>query len=142
MGKAPEFIIFDKKSDKVYQNVKTTDSLQVIDPSTHTVIANWESAPMKGPHGMAIDFAKGRVFSAGSNGKLDVFDIKSSKLLKTIDVKPGIDQIVMDPSNGRVYCAAKGFISVVQEDVRRRNLARRRSLTGWRSHHYGRHENA
>ncbi len=33
-------------------------------------------------------------------------------------MKPGVDQIAFDPGNQRVYCAARGFISVLQDSKR------------------------
>jgi len=114
---APEFVVYSPKMDRIYQNIKSTDHLQVIDPAKDKVIASWNTAPMSKPHGLAIDEKTNRIFSVGSNGKMLVMDLKNGKILQVIDVKTGVDQIVFDPGNRRVYCAGRGFISVVQESA-------------------------
>ncbi len=112
---APEKIEFDRTSGKIYQNIKSDNSVQVIDPDTNKVEKKFDTAPAVGPHGLAIDSKKGWLFSAGSNGKLVVIDLKTGKVTSTVDIEKGVDQIAFDRSNGRIYCACKGFISVVEE---------------------------
>jgi len=114
---APEFVVYSPRADRLYQNIKSTDHLQVINTATDKVVATWPTAPESKPHGLAIDEKTSRVFSVGSNGKMDVMNLKTGKILQVIDVKSGVDQIVFDTGNRRVYCAAKGFISVVQENA-------------------------
>jgi DNA-binding beta-propeller fold protein YncE len=112
---APEWIEYDSSTDKLYQNIKPTDQVQIIDPVTRKVCAAWSTAPEKGPHGLAIDKKTGRVFSAGSNGKMDVFDLNSGRLITTLDIVPHTDQIAFDAKLQRIYCAGAGAITVVQE---------------------------
>ncbi len=112
---APEYIEYYAATDKLYQNIKPTNQLQVIDPTTKQVVASWDTGDEKGPHGLAIDRKTGLAFSAGSNGKLSVFDLKSEKLLTTVDIVPRTDQIAFDEGLKRVYCAGAGAITVVQE---------------------------
>jgi len=111
---APEYILYDRATDRLYQNIKSNDTVQVIDPATNKVESVWKTAPAVGPHGLAIDGKAGRVYSAGKNGKLVVFDIKTGKVIADVDIAPGTDQIAYDRSLKRVYCASKGFVSVVQ----------------------------
>ena len=109
---APEFIVYDAPTDKLYQNIKSDGTVQVIDPATNKVSAVWQSA--EGAHGLAIDHKMGRVFSAGNKGQLFIFDIKTGKKLGSVEIAPGTDQIAYDAKLKRVYCASKGFLSVVQ----------------------------
>jgi len=109
---APEFVLYDAGTDRLYQNIKSDGTLQVIDPSTNKVTAVWRAA--EGPHGLAIDGAHNRVYSAGNRGKLVVFEMKTGKRLGEVQIAPGTDQIAYDPEMQRVYCASRGFISVVQ----------------------------
>lgn len=51
---APEFIEYDKTADRIYENIKSTDHLQVIDPATRKVVSTWDTAPMKSPHGLVL----------------------------------------------------------------------------------------
>jgi len=112
---APEYVEYDAKTDRLYQNIKPTDQIQVINPTSMSVEKSWPTAPEKGPHGLALDRKTGIGFSAGSNGKLIAFEISSGKILSSVDIAPGTDQITMDFGLKRIYCASRGFISVVQE---------------------------
>ena len=111
---APEYLQYNKKANRIYQNIKSNNTVQVIDPATNKVEAVWKTDPATGPHGLAIDSKNQRLFTAGKNGKLVVIDMKSGKVVATVDIAAGVDQIAFDSSKGRVYCACAGKISVVQ----------------------------
>lgn len=110
---APEFFEYDPAADRIFLNIKSTDHLQAISPTAHSVVATWDTAPMKSPHGLALDLKAHRAYSAGRNGKLVVLDLTTGKVLKSIDVAPGIDQIGYDAGLGRVYCPGSGKMTVV-----------------------------
>ncbi len=110
---APEFIEYDKTTDRIYQNIKSTDHLQVIDPETRKVVATWSTGDMKSPHGLALDKKAGHAYSAGKNGKLVVLDMATGAILKTLDIAPGTDGIVIDTKLQRVYCPGKGKMTVI-----------------------------
>ncbi len=112
----PEYVIYDPDSDRVFQNIKSNDSLLVIDPSSNTIKERWSTGPAKRPHGLAFDGKTHRLFSAGANGKLAVLDSGTGKLIGSVEIAPGVDQIVFDPGKKRVYCASSsGVISVIEE---------------------------
>jgi len=112
----PEYVDYDPVSDKLYQNIVSTNSVAVIDPATNTVAATWSTLPATSPHGQAIDSATGRVFVVGSNGILVAIDMKSGAVIAQAAVTPRVDQIVFDPGTMRIYCASgTGVVSVVQE---------------------------
>jgi DNA-binding beta-propeller fold protein YncE len=111
-----EYIVYDPVTDRVYQNVESTNSIAVIDPNTNRVVATWPIAPATSPHGLAVDSATHRLFSAGANGKLAVVDATSGAVITSVDISPNVDQIAFDPGLRRVYCASGlGVLSVVQE---------------------------
>lgn len=111
---APEKIEYDRTSERIYQNIKSNNTVQVIDPATNKVEKTFDTAPATGPHGLAIDSKAQRLYSAGSNGKLVVIDIKTGKVISSVDIEKGVDQIAYDRGNQRIYCACHGAISVVQ----------------------------
>jgi DNA-binding beta-propeller fold protein YncE len=111
---APEWIEYDPATDRLYQNVKTDATVQVIAPDEKKVKEVWKTAPATGPHGLAVDTAAGRVYTAGNNGKLAVLDIKTGKLLASADIGTGVDQIAFDPEKKRIYCACRSVLSVVE----------------------------
>jgi len=111
---APEVLKYDPGTDKLYQNIKPTDQVQVIDPATNAVVSTWSTAPAHLPHGLALDSRKGRLFTAGKNGKLVAIDMKTGKTIGDCDIAPGVDEIAFDPSAKLIYCGCNGFISVVK----------------------------
>ena len=112
---APEKLEYDRTSDRIYQNIKSDSTVQVIDPATNKVEKRWSTAPATGPHGLVIDGRSQRLFCAGSNGKLVGIDLKSGKVTSTVEIGKGVDQIAFDRGTKRIYCACQGAISVVQE---------------------------
>jgi DNA-binding beta-propeller fold protein YncE len=110
----PEFMVYDESTDRIYLNIKDKDVVAVIDPATNKVVARWPTAPATQPHGMALDAANHRIFSAGGNGKLVVIDTKTGSITDTVDIVPKVDQIAFGASSGLVYCAGTDKMSVVR----------------------------
>lgn len=111
---APEFMVYDPSTDRIYLNIKTKDLVAVIDPSNNKVIAQWPTAPATQPHGLALDAAGHRIYSAGANGKLIAIDTASGSAIGSVDITPKVDQIAFDPASGLLYCAGTGKMSVVR----------------------------
>lgn len=113
----PEYALYDSASDQVYQNIKSNSTLDVIDPATNKIKATWKTAPAGSPHGLALNEKTRRLFCAGGNGKLSVLDADSGKVIGSASIAQGVDQIVFDPGNQRIYCASgrEGVVSVLHE---------------------------
>jgi len=109
----PEYMVYDETADRIYLNIKTKDVVAVIDPSLNKVVAQWPTAPAAQPHGLALDAANHRIFSAGGNGKLVVIDTKTGSATGSVEIVPKVDQIAFDAVGGLVYCAGADKISVV-----------------------------
>jgi DNA-binding beta-propeller fold protein YncE len=114
IGEAPEYAQYDAQNHMLYQNIKSANTLQVIDTTNNKVVSTWPTAPATSPHGLAIVPKRNWVLSAGKNGKLVAIDRATGLVAFSADIKPGVDQIAFDPKSRRAYCACKGFISVVQ----------------------------
>jgi YVTN family beta-propeller protein len=110
----PETMVYDPSTDRIYLNIKTKDVVAVIDPSTNAVIAQWPTVPATRPHGLALDAATHRVFSAGANGKLVAIDTTSGAANGSVDITPKVDQIALDTGSGLLYCAGTDKMSVVR----------------------------
>lgn len=113
---------YDPRSDRVYQNFTTTNTLMVIDPSTLNKRARFSTLPATKPHGLAVDSAHRRVFAAGTNGWLVALDVKTGRVAKTTHIARHVDQIALDRQRHRIYCASgDGVLTVLDEqdgDVR------------------------
>ena len=116
IGEAPEVLVWDAGAGRIYQNIKTTSMVSVIDPTTNKVEHDWSVQPATSPHGLAFDPGTHLLFVAGGNGKLTVLDSATGKLITTVAIPGGVDQIAIDPALRRIYCpSGSGTLAVVQE---------------------------
>ena len=110
----PEFMEYDQSTDRIYLNIKNKDLVAVIDAGANSVIAQWPTAPASQPHGLALDSANHRIFSAGANGKLVAIDTTTGSATGSVDIVAKVDQIAFDAAGGVVYCAGPDRMSVVR----------------------------
>ncbi|MEO5915249.1 MAG: hypothetical protein ABIS50_13525 [Luteolibacter sp.] len=116
IAEAPEVVIYDAASDRVFQNIKSDATVLAIDPETHQIKETWSTAPATGPHGLAYNPLTNHLFCAGANGKLAVVDAKTGKNAGSVDIAKGVDQIAFDADQQRVYSACgSGKICIAQD---------------------------
>jgi DNA-binding beta-propeller fold protein YncE len=114
---APEDLAFDSAFKRLFQAMKTSSTVTVIDVASHKVVANWPTAPVQAPHGMAMMPGADAFLVVGGNGKLVMMSQKDGHVISSTDVTARIDQIAYDPEMHRVYCASgTGKIAVVGVD--------------------------
>ena len=111
---APEYMEYDNGKGLIFQAIKSTSTVQVIDCDAKKVTNEYTLGALTGPHGLALDRKTRRLFVAGKNGKLAILDADSGKLLSTVDVVTGSDQIAYDRGNQRVYIPGGGMVQVIQ----------------------------
>ena len=113
-GDSPEDLGFDPAFKRLFQALKTSSVIAVIDVAENKVVATWPTAPAQAPHGMAMMPAEEAVLVVGGNGKLVLMSQKDGHIMASADVTPRVDQIAYDPDLHRVYCASgTGKIAVV-----------------------------
>ncbi len=116
-GAAPEDLGFDASFHRLFQNVKNSNTVAVIDPATNKVTENWPTAPATGPHGMASVPESNAILVVGGNGKLVLMSQKDGHVLSSVAVPERVDQIAYDAGKHRVYCASgTGKIGVAEVD--------------------------
>jgi DNA-binding beta-propeller fold protein YncE len=117
IGEAPEVLVYDAGADRIYQNIKSSSVVSVVNPATNKVEHDWAVSPATGPHGLALDDATHRLFVAGANGRLVVLDSTNGKLVANIGLPPGVDQIAIDPELKLIYCPSskQGTLTVYRE---------------------------
>ncbi len=111
---APEVLVFAQGRGKLFQNIKSTNSLQVVDPKEGKVLAEYMLGDLSSPHGLAEDSSLGKLMSVGKNGKLVILDADSGKIQQTLDVNKNSDQIAYDPGLRRLYIPGSGAMEVIQ----------------------------
>jgi DNA-binding beta-propeller fold protein YncE len=111
----PEVLVYDSKTNRIYLNIKDKNLVVRIDPNTAKVDASWPTAPAQSPHGLALDSERGRIFTAGKNGKIVSLSLSKGKFLSSADIPPGVDQVAFDPTTRSIYSACNGFVSVTED---------------------------
>jgi DNA-binding beta-propeller fold protein YncE len=114
-GDSPEDLGFDPKFQRLFQALKTSSVIAVIDVTENKVVASWPTAPAQAPHGMAMMPKDEAFLVAGGNGKLVMMSQKDGHVLASTDIPQRVDQIAYDAELHRAYCASgTGKISVVE----------------------------
>jgi DNA-binding beta-propeller fold protein YncE len=112
-GKGLEDMAFDLPHKKLYQAVKGSNTIGVVDLSNNKVIASWPLAPEKNPHGIAFAPDLNALLVACSS-KLVLLDCASGKVVSTADTAARVDEMTYDTNLHLAYCSSRqGKISVV-----------------------------
>jgi DNA-binding beta-propeller fold protein YncE len=112
-GKGLEDTALDLKQRKLYQAVKGSDTIAVVDLSDNKILAAWPLAPDKGAHGIALaPDADGLLVACA--GKLVLLNCTTGKVAATAPIAARVDEMAYDPGLHLAYCSSRqGKISVV-----------------------------
>lgn len=114
-GDAPEDMGFDTSCQRLFQALKTSSVITVIDLAENKVTASWPTAPAQAPHGMAMMPKDDAFLVAGGNGKLVMMSQKDGHVIASTDIPARVDQIAYDAELHRAYCASgTGKIGVIE----------------------------
>lgn len=113
---APEGAASDGKG-KIFVNNEGTNTIQVLDVRSMTVLASWPIAPCEGPTGIAYDRATNRIFS-GCGKTSVVVDAATGKVVATIANGDGVDALGWDPAEKLIYIPAgrDSNVTIVRQD--------------------------
>lgn len=115
LGGRPETGVADEKG-MVYVNLVDKNEIVAFDARKLEVTQRWPLAPGTGPHGLAMDRAKRRLFSTCANEKMIVLDADSGKVLATLTIGKGTDACAFDPGPGFAFSSnGDGTLTVVEE---------------------------
>ena len=114
-GDAPEDMGFDSSGQRLFQALKTSSVITVIDVAENKVTASWPTAPAQAPHGMAMMPKDEAFLVAGGNGKLVMMSQKDGHVIASTDIPSRVDQIAYDAELHRAYCASgTGKIGIIE----------------------------
>lgn len=112
-GSGVEDLAFDPEYKHLYQAVKGTNAIAVIDPASNQVLDMWPCTPDKGVHGIAVVPESNGLLVACA-GKLVLFDRSTGKVTATAATGGRVDEMTYDPGLHIAYCASRqGKISCV-----------------------------
>ena len=109
---------YDSVSHCILVAVQTRNQLAAIDPATEKIIARYDLPGSDHPHGFTIDEPGRLAFvSSEGNGKLQVVDLRTMKVLSTHTVGDDPDVLAWDAGWRRLYVAAEsGILSAFVAD--------------------------
>jgi hypothetical protein len=104
-------------------NLRNTNQIAEIDPSTDAVVNRYPVQGCEFNHGMALDSEHHRAFLlCGKNRTMTVFALDTHHAIAHLPLPPGADVVKFDAGLRRIY-AATGFIAVYQESDAQRRMS-------------------
>jgi DNA-binding beta-propeller fold protein YncE len=113
-GHKPEYLAFDPRTHKLYQNIANIAEFVVIDPDTLQVVQTVKTPEIVSNHGLALDGDRGHLYIAGRNGILSVYDL-SGNHVQSVDFGRRSDQCMADVVRHNIGCAGGGYITVFHD---------------------------
>jgi len=97
----------DPALGRVFVNIEDKNLVDVIDVTTHKLIASWPVAPAESPTGMAIDLATHRLFVGGGPNTV-MMDATNGKIIASMPIVSGTDATWYDPGTKTVFSSGTG----------------------------------
>jgi DNA-binding beta-propeller fold protein YncE len=106
----------------VFTHYKDSTEVAEVDEASGKIVKEWPLAPAADPDGMAMDRKRGLIFSACDNGMLAISSVITGKVVATVSIDDGPDQLAIDRDSGTVFvpCGSDGVIDVVAPNARDR----------------------
>jgi DNA-binding beta-propeller fold protein YncE len=97
---------YDSVGRKVYVNLRNTNEVAEIDPSTDAVVGRHPVEGCRYNHGMAVDSDHHRAFLLCNGTRtLTVLALDTYKAIAHLPLPTGADVVKVDPGLGRIYVA-------------------------------------
>lgn len=113
IGGKLEFAASDGRG-ALFVNLAAAGEVARIDTRTAAVTAHWPVPGCVSPHGLAYDDNTRRIFTSCLNGRLEVLDAASGRVVATLPIGLGSDSVAIDVKRRLVFSAnSSGSISVI-----------------------------
>ena len=113
-----EAMAVDTANSRLYVNNTGKNQVDVVDRGNNRVIASWPVTLCKQNVPAAIDEANNRLFIGCRSGEISIFDTQTGKEVQGLPIAKGIDDLIFDSANKRLYasCGAdNGSVYVYQQ---------------------------
>jgi DNA-binding beta-propeller fold protein YncE len=111
-----ESMAVEKSGPRLFLNATEKNAIAVIDRAKKAVVAMWSATGCHVNAGVGIDEEHHRLFVACRDGNLIVMDSDNGKVLQTLPISTGVDDLVYDPASHRIYVACgEGFVNIYLE---------------------------
>ena len=112
-----EHMVTDRASSRMFLCITDKREIGVIDTKNRALVATWPVPEGDLNAALDLDETGHRLFVACRSGTLDVFDTETGKVVITVPIAKGVDDVVYDAARKRVYIAcAEGILDVYQQN--------------------------
>lgn len=118
-GDTLEAMRLAKSSPLMYVNDPAKSQVDVVNRKQRALTAAWPVAGCQRNVAMALDGVTHRLFVGCRSGAILVFDTQDGKVINSLRIPHGIDDLILDPVHKRIYASCgsgRGSIMVYQED--------------------------
>lgn len=111
-----EAMIVEKSGPRLFSNMTEKNSIGVINRTKQAVVAVWPVTGCKVNAAVAIDESRHRLFVACRDGNMFVLNSDTGKVLQSLPIGTGVDDMVYDPPSQRIYVATgEGIVNVFKQ---------------------------
>ena len=111
-----EHMVMEKSGSRLFLTVPNKREVDVIDRKTATVVAKWPVSGGQFCVATDLDEAHRRLFVTCRSGTMNVLDAETGRLVTTVPIAKGTDDVLYDPKSKRIYVtSAEGFIEVLRQ---------------------------
>jgi DNA-binding beta-propeller fold protein YncE len=111
-----EHMVMEKSGNRLFLTVPNKREVDVIDRNTRAIVATWPVSGGQFCVATDLDEAHQRLFVTCRSGTLNVLDTETGKLITTVPIAKGTDDVLYDPESKRLYItSAEGFIEVLHQ---------------------------
>jgi len=115
-GGTMEEMRIEKSSSRLFVVNREKNRIEILDRQKRTVTGNWPLTLCTTPVGLAMDEANHRLFVGCRSEMMVVLDSTSGKEVASFPLSKGVDGMVFDPANKRVYSESNtGAIDIFVE---------------------------
>ena len=111
-----EHMVMETSGNKLFLTVPNKREVDVIDRNKRAVVATWPVSGGQFCVATDLDEAHQRLFVTCRSGTMNVLDTETGKLVTTVPIAKGTDDVLYDPKSKRIYVtSAEGFIEVLRQ---------------------------
>ena len=111
-----EAMTVEKSGQRLFLNMTEKNAIGVIDRDKQAVAAVWPVTGCKVNAAVAIDEERHRLFVACRDGNMFVMNSDTGKVLQSLPIGTGVDDMVYDPISQRIYVATgEGIVNVFKQ---------------------------
>jgi DNA-binding beta-propeller fold protein YncE len=111
-----EHMVMEKSGPRLFITSPNKREVDVIDRNKRAVVAAWPVSGGQFCVATDLDEAHQRLFVTCRSGTLNVLDTEMGKLVVTVPIAKGTDDVLYDPGSKRIHItSAEGFIEVLHQ---------------------------